>query len=109
MNNRLYKKAKNRIEREVFRFRRVTLTHARKADIWDNCHKIHFYTCVKEYFSLNTRIPQVYLELAIADPSLVQTMWNTYLKYEHLQYQTWEDIEEILEVVVIQWKGTEVA
>ena len=109
MNNRLYKKARKRVEREVFRFRRVTLIHARKADIWDLCHKVHFYTCVKEYFSLNSGIPQLYLELALADPALVQTMWNTYLKNEHLQYQTWEDIEEILETVVIQWKGIKVA
>lgn len=106
---KLYKKARKSIEREFFRFRRTNLIHARKAEIWDICHKIHFYSCVKEYFSLNSGIPKLYLELAVAEPALLQTMWNTYLKHENLQYQTWEEIEEILETVVLQWKVSKAA
>ena len=39
------------------------------------------------------------LELALADPSLLQTMWEAYLKYEDYRCDTWRELEELLELV----------
>lgn len=102
--NKLRRRAKKKIEREYFKFRRVTLRYATKSEIWNICHKVHFFCTVTEYFQLKPSIPKLYLELAVVDPALLQTMWDTYLKYEELQYETWADIEEILDKVVTYWK-----
>lgn len=31
-------------------------------------------------------------------------MWETYLREDYLRYQTWEEIEEILEAMLMKWK-----
>lgn len=107
--NRLQKRARTKIGREFSRFKRTSMFRMTKEEIWDTCHRIHFYCSVYEYFCMNTEIPTLYLELAVSDPALMQTMWGIYLRKETLQYQTWEDIEEILEQVVLHWKGKRAA
>lgn len=103
MNN-LYKRAKKKVIKEYFRFKRTNLRYAKKSEIWDIAHKVHFYCTVKEYFCLKPSIPRLYLELAIVEPEILLEMWNTYLRHEELQYQTWEDIEEIIEKLLLEWK-----
>lgn len=102
--DKLHRKVKRKIEREYNKFRRFNLRYASKEEIWDISHKVYFMSCAMEYYSLNTGIPKLYLELAVIDPALLQTMWSVYLKNENLGCETWKDIEEILEQVVAQWK-----
>ena len=54
--------------------------------------------------SNDAEIPKLYLELAIIDPTLLQTMWGVYLKNDDIGCETWSEIERILELVVSQWK-----
>ncbi len=102
--DKLRRKAKRNIEREYYRFRRFNLKYASKKEIWEISHKVYFMSCCLEYYTLNKEIPKLYLELAIIDPALLQTMWSTYLKDENLGCETWSDIEQILDQVVMQWK-----
>ena len=102
--DKLRRKAKRNIEREYNRFRRFNLKYASKEEIWDISHKVYFMSCCLEYFSLNKVIPKLYLELAVIDSALLQSMWAAYLDDEKLQCETWKDIEEILERVVLRWK-----
>ena len=102
--NKLHRKAKRKIEKEFKNYKKFNLKYASKAEIWDICHRIYIYTVCMEYFSLNPDIPKVYLELALADPALLQTIWSTYKKYEQLKCDTWNDVEDILAQVLLHWK-----
>lgn len=102
--DKLRRRAKRNIEREYNRFRRFNLKFASKKEIWDISHKVFFMSCCLEYFTLNDKIPKLYLELAIIDPALLQTMWSVYLQYEELGCETWPEIEEILEKALLEWK-----
>jgi len=101
---KLRRKAKRNIEREYNRFRKFNLRYASKKEIWEISHKVYFMSCCMEYYTLNKAIPKLYLELAIIDTTLLQTMWGVYLKHEDIGCETWPEIERILEVVVSQWK-----
>jgi len=101
---KLRRKAKRNIEREYNRFRKFNLRYASKKEIWEISHKVYFMSCCMEYYTLNKAIPKLYLELAIIDPTLLQTMWGVYLKNEDIGCETWTEIERLLELVVSQWK-----
>ena len=102
--NKLRSKAKRKINQEFQRYKRAVMMYEPKVNVWESSHKIHFYCCIREYFHLNPKIPNVYLELAVKEYGLIQSMWNVYLKHEELQYYTWEGIEDILEHILLEWK-----
>lgn len=101
------RKAQRNIEKEFLRFKRKMIYRYTKEDIWEACNKIHFYVSLKEYFDLNERIPIIYLELAYAEPALIETAWNVFLKEERLGYRTWPEITELLEEVLFRWRLSE--
>ena len=101
---KLRRKAKRNIKREYNNFQKFNLKYASKKEIWDISHKVFFMSCCLEYFTLNKAIPKLYLELAIVDPALLQTMWSVYLKHEDISCETWDELERILELVVSEWK-----
>lgn len=98
------RKAQRNIRKEFLRFKRELFLRHTKGDIWEACEKIHFYTCMREYFQLNEKIPRVYLELAQARRGLIGMAWDEYLKEERLRYQTWPELEELLEAVLLKWR-----
>ena len=90
--------------REYGTFKRQTMQRNRKS-IWRDSGKIHFYYTVMEYFwCCQDRNGWGVLE-GITLP--VQAMWNCYLKYEHLEYATWQGIEQILEQMGEDFKAAE--
>ena len=74
-----------------------------KQALWDSCKKIHFYCCIKEYFDLKEQIPKVYLELVMTEPVFLAWLWSEYLKREDTGYQTWDEIEELLDKTLMNW------
>ena len=101
---KLRRRARWKIDQEYKRFRKFNLRYASKKEIWESSRKVYFMSCCMEYYTLNKAIPRLYLELAIVDPALLQTMWGVYLKNEDIGCETWTDIERLLELVVSQWK-----
>lgn len=101
---RLWKKAQTRIKRSFLRFKRKMLVKSQKEEIWDSCMKVHFYLCMNEYFEYNEGIPETYLQLAVAEPELLEKVWRLYLREEHLDYRTWKGIDELLEALLERWR-----
>lgn len=100
----LKKTVRRKVEREFRRFKRTMIYGASKEELWEACGKIHFYDCLYEYFDLNEKIPEIYLELAYAVPDFLETVWRVYLKQEDSGYQTWSEINDLLEKVLMRWK-----
>ena len=100
----LRKKAEKKVLNEYRFFKRRTIYRLSNRKAWDLCHKIHFYCCIKEYFELKDRIPAVYLELVLAEPSFLEYLWSEYLKREDTHFHTWDEIDNLLERVFMDWK-----
>lgn len=98
------KQARKKVLREYRLFKRRFRYRKTFGDLWEACGQVHFYSTVKEYFELNEKIPKVYLELIMKEERPLAAMWETYLSEDYLRYQTWEEIEEILEAMLIKWK-----
>ena len=98
------RKAQCRVEKEYVRFKRKLIYQSTKEEIWKACGKIHFFECMKEYFELNECIPREYLELAAAEPGLVERAWRLYLREEQLEYRTWVEMDELLEALLMRWR-----
>lgn len=99
------KRAYRKVLKEFQNYKRKVMYRMSRNEIWNACGKIHFYSCIKEYFELNDRISQAYLELVLAEPSPVRMLWETYLQEESLRYQTWDEIDELLENVLLKWRA----
>lgn len=100
----LRRRAKKKVMSEFYRFRCSVLRYDSNEQIWDSCHRIYFCSCVKEYFEYNRNIPDAYLNLVMAEPEFLNSMWNCYLKEESLAFARWEDIEVILECLLMKWR-----
>lgn len=100
----LSEKARRSIRREFRRFKRRLIYHGSREEIWEACGKIHFFFCLKEYFEWNEGIPVEYLELAAAEPALMERAWRQYLRDESLNYRTWKEIDRLLEAVLMHWR-----
>lgn len=98
------KKAWKRVQGEYQRFKRKVMYRFSKEEVWDASSRIHFYQTVKEYFELNDRIPDKYLILILAEAHPLAAMWQTYLEKEQLGYQTWSEIDELLEDMISNFK-----
>ena len=99
----LRKSAVKKVLKEFKNFKRKMIYRLSKRELWERCNKIHFCICVREYFELNERIPKVYLELVMAQPMFLEWLWSSYLKREGNGYQTWEEIEALLDAGLMEW------
>lgn len=98
---------KRRIQRRVcweYRKFKWKMRWSSFEEMWDASSRILFYSAVREYFEFNDRIPEIYLDVLAMESCPVEAMWEMYLKEVHLQYQTWEEIEEILETMLMKWR-----
>lgn len=68
--------------------------------LWDSCHEILFYTSVREYFQEKEDIRKHYVKRLLCEQKPIHAMWKVYLKYEDLVFQTWEEIDGILEKMI---------
>ena len=39
----------------------------------------------------------------MTDSRPIETMWRLYLKKEFLGYQTWQEIDELLDEIIMTW------
>lgn len=106
MRQKIYirKIARRKVEREFRHFKRRMMYGTPKEGIWEACGRIHFYNCLYEYFDLNGKIPMVYLELVLAVPDFLDMAWRVYLKQEDSGYQTWSEISDLMEKILMRWK-----
>jgi len=98
------KKARKKVFHEFHVFKRKVYRSFNFEEQWNACRKIQFYSIVKEYFEFNETIPEGYLALVIKEKRPILAMWETYLKDMRLQCNTWEDIDELLEIMLLGWR-----
>lgn len=103
MNLDKRKKAYRKILREYQKFKRKLIYRSEKEVLWESCNKIHFYSSIREYFELNEKIPEVCLDFIMTDSRPIETMWRLYLKKEFLGYQTWQEIDELIDEIIMTW------
>lgn len=100
----IQKQAKRKVQKEFRQFKRKVIYRYSKTEIWEACSKIHFYSCMKEYFDLNEEIPKCYLNLVLAEPGFLEAAWKVYLKEETCRCDTWEEVSRLLDVMLTGWK-----
>ncbi len=86
---------RSRVLREYNKFQ-YRIMKMKKEEIINQCCKLHFYGCVKEYFQYNEAISEDEYEFLFGKKDILHTMWELYLKYEQFGCSTWEQVEEIL-------------
>jgi len=92
---RLVRKVEN--EFELFRYK--MLSKSRKK-IFEGCSKIRFYSCVYKYFIYAEDIAEPHINACLKCGDIIAELYSLYLKWEHLRCSRWEDIEELLNVLV---------
>ncbi len=92
---RLVRKVEN--EFELFRYK--MLSKSRKK-IFERCSEIRFYSCVYEYFIYAEDIAEPHIKACLKCGDIIAELYGLYLEWEHLRYSRWEDIEELLNVLV---------
>lgn len=87
------------VEQEFELFKYKMLSKSRE-EIFDECNAIRFYSCIYEYFLYKTDIKEEYIKACLKYEDIIATLYHLYMKYEYLRYSRWEDIEELLNVLV---------
>jgi len=88
-------------EHTIFKYRMLA---SPAAEIYEGCSIIHFYECVYEYFQYAEDIDKEYIEACLRCENILGSLYQLYLKYEYLRYGVWDDIEELLSVLVQEQK-----
>ncbi len=86
---------KLRINREYNRFK-YRLMKMKKEQIIDKCGKIHFYSCVREYFEYNEQVPEEVFQFLLKQKDILYQLWELFIKWEQLGYSTWEQIDDLI-------------
>lgn len=87
------------VETEYLLFKYKTLSKNNK-EIYKLYDKIRFYEYIYEYFMYAESLEKEHLLIYIKYDNIIAIMYELYVKYEYLRYDRWEDIEEILNVLV---------
>lgn len=87
------------VEREFELFKYKTLSKSRN-EIFECCGVIRFYSCIHEYFLYAEDIEEAHRNACLECGDVIASLYALYLKYEYLRCSRWEDIEEILDVLV---------
>lgn len=93
MNNKNI--VKSRIRQEWENFTNHTLLYD-KETMRNMCDKIHFYDCAMVFFLDNDQLPKKAYAFLFHKKGIIHSMWLLYLKYEHLGFLTWAEMEELL-------------
>ena len=93
------KNLRNKVEkeRELFRYKMLASS---SAEIYEACSKIRFYERFYEYFQYKEHLGKGLVEACLEEPDLMEALWSLYLGREYLKCDTWEEMEEILRVLV---------
>ena len=83
------------IQEEYGRFRCEMLKLSNE-ELFEQCSRVRFYSCLNEYFMYNENIPQRILDLAGSGAFSICGAWLFYLKHEAYGCETWEAISEMI-------------
>lgn len=89
-----------KVSDEFYAYKADVLKCNNPETVWDLSNRISFYSCVAEYFDCMENIAEKILNVLDKFIHPIYAMWTEYLKSEQLQYTKFEDIEEILDVMV---------
>lgn len=84
-------------EFELFRFKMLSKS---REEIFESCNIIRFYSCMCEYFLYKEELEESHIKACLKCGNVIDTLYHLYMKYEYLRYSRWEDIEELLDVLV---------
>lgn len=88
------------VEQEFELFKYKMLSRSRQ-EIFDSCNEIRFYTCAYEYWIYAEDISSEHIRACLnCLGAVIASMYNVYMEIEYLRCGRWEDIEEILNVMV---------
>lgn len=79
-------------------------------EAYDSCRRICFYESLLEYFLYSKHISREFLEAVSGKEGILGELWEMYLKNECLKVDTWEEIENMLQIYMeehILWTETE--
>ena len=88
-----------RAEDEFRLFKYKMLSESRKK-IFKKCDKIRFYCYIYEYFMYADDIDKEHIEACLRYERPIGELYRIYQRYAYLQYGLWEEIEELLNVLV---------
>ncbi|MCI9390742.1 MAG: hypothetical protein HFH54_13970 [Lachnospiraceae bacterium] len=88
-----------RVENEFGYFRYKMLSKSRKK-IFKRCDKIRFYCYIYEYLMYADGIDKEHIEACLKYERPIAGLYRVYQRYAYLQYDRWEEIEELLNVLV---------
>ncbi len=91
-------------EREFELFKYKMLSKSRKR-IFDDCGRIRFYSCIYEYLMYVDDIKKEHIEVCLRYDRPIAELYRVYQDHEHLRYDRWEDIEDLLDVLVHEQEG----
>ncbi len=80
-----------RVRREYNKFQ-YNIMKLDKRDIINQCNKIHFYGCVKEFFQFNDTISEDVFSFLVQKRNVIHAMWELYLKHEKFGCSTWDGL-----------------
>lgn len=105
MNDR--EEALKKVYREYDEFRDRVLGMD-SAEVWERCRRIQFYCYIREYFEYNRKIEAAVAAFTAGLVWPVQKMWDFYLKNESCHCDTWEEITEMIHLMMeAEEKGEE--
>jgi len=93
-------KVRKKVSEEFYAYKAEVLKCNDPELVWNLSNRISFYGCVAEYFEGMETIAEKILNVLDKFIHPIYAMWTEYLKYEQLKYAKWEDIEEILDLMV---------
>lgn len=93
---------KIKAEHELFKYRMLSGT---AQEIYVSCRKICFYESLAEYFLYNEQISRDFINASTGSSRIIKELWEIYLEYEYLKADTWEEIENLLQVYVEENNG----
>lgn len=88
-----------RVENEFQLFKYKMLSKS-NIEIYDSCNVIRFYHCIYEYFMYAEDLKDEHLYGCLRHDNVIAALYELYLKYEYLRCDRWEDIEDILNVLI---------
>lgn len=86
-------------EREFGLFKYKMLSKSRKK-IFDDHSRIRFYSYIYEYLMYADDIAKEHIGACLRYEEPIAELYRVYQGYEYLRYDRWEDIEELLDVLV---------
>ena len=85
------------VEHELFYCRTIAQP---PEQVYDQCNIIRFHECIYEYFLYCEEINKEHIGACLREREIFAALHGIYLEYESLDVSTWEQIGELLNMLV---------